>query len=386
MTTFPGVIPVTTPELFTVAIALSALDHVPPAVTSESVVVAPGQTVNVPVIAATVGLGFMVKDAALVPVPAGVVTLIVPVVAPAGSVALICILLFTIKVAAVPLKVTAVAPLKLVPVIVIVGLVPLQALLGENPVTVVTAGRSAIKMAPFLSAPDKVAVPFPVAPIAALMAHAPPTDALPEFWLSNNSVKPPGLVVFHPDQVGELFPAIPNITIAVLAVRVVFVVAVTAAVDPLTLMAPLATSNGVVLSTPEKATMVPTVPVDCPSKVKVYEAGSVAPAIRYMTIPLRSVVPPRSTPEINVQPVAVGFDKVFEPRWPIVTSMMSPETTPAGLLMVSDVPLVCAVAVPLNPMAADASGETANRNKTGKISVNRNFTEDNRFGNDMELM
>jgi len=50
-----------------------------------------------------------------------------PVVAPAGTVVLILVFEFTVKVAAVPLKVTAVAPVKLLPVI--VTMVPtLQAL------------------------------------------------------------------------------------------------------------------------------------------------------------------------------------------------------------------------------------------------------------------
>jgi hypothetical protein len=45
-----------------------------------------------------------------------VVTAIVPVVAPVGTVATICVALLTVKlVALVPLKVTAVAPVKLVP-------------------------------------------------------------------------------------------------------------------------------------------------------------------------------------------------------------------------------------------------------------------------------
>jgi len=53
-----------------------------------------------------------------VAVPLGVVTEILPVVAPLGTVAVICVPLFTVNDAAVPLKATAVAPVKLVPVIV----------------------------------------------------------------------------------------------------------------------------------------------------------------------------------------------------------------------------------------------------------------------------
>jgi hypothetical protein len=43
----------------------------------------------------------------LVAVPSGVVTVMGPVVAPAGTVAVICVLLLTVKVAATPLKRTA---------------------------------------------------------------------------------------------------------------------------------------------------------------------------------------------------------------------------------------------------------------------------------------
>jgi hypothetical protein len=53
ISTVPAVTPVTTPvPVATVAIAGLALDHVPPAVALLSVVVRPGQTINVPVIAA----------------------------------------------------------------------------------------------------------------------------------------------------------------------------------------------------------------------------------------------------------------------------------------------------------------------------------------------
>ena len=134
MTTFPAETPETSPALFTVAIALLALDHVPPGVILESVVVAAGQTDKVPVIAATVGTGFIVNVPALVAIPVGVVTLIVPVVAAKGNVAVICEALFTTKAAAVPLNETAVAPVKLLPEITTDGVVPTHALLGLNPV------------------------------------------------------------------------------------------------------------------------------------------------------------------------------------------------------------------------------------------------------------
>ena len=58
-----------------------------------------------------------VKFALVMPVPFGVVTAIGPVVAPEGTVAVICEPL-TLKAAFVPLKLTAVAPAKFVPLIV----------------------------------------------------------------------------------------------------------------------------------------------------------------------------------------------------------------------------------------------------------------------------
>ena len=50
----------------------------------------------------------------LVPVPAGFVTWIGPVVAPVGTVAVSCVLEFTVKLAATPAKLTALVPVKLV--------------------------------------------------------------------------------------------------------------------------------------------------------------------------------------------------------------------------------------------------------------------------------
>src|SRR6185312_13355671 len=59
-----------------------------------------------------------VNDAVLAPVPAGVVTAIGPVAAPAGTVAVIWVAELTVNVAALPPKVTAVAPVKPLPVLV----------------------------------------------------------------------------------------------------------------------------------------------------------------------------------------------------------------------------------------------------------------------------
>jgi hypothetical protein len=75
-----------------------------------------------------------VKLLLLVAVPPGAVTLIGPDVAPLGTVAVIDVAEFTEKLALVPLKRTAVAPVKFVPLIVTV--VPTGPLVGEKPVMV----------------------------------------------------------------------------------------------------------------------------------------------------------------------------------------------------------------------------------------------------------
>ena len=83
--------------------------------------------------ALSVGAGVVtVKLALLVAVPLGVVTLMGPVAAPAGTVALICESLLTEKLAVVPLNLTAVAPVRSLPVI--VTLVPADPLVGANAV------------------------------------------------------------------------------------------------------------------------------------------------------------------------------------------------------------------------------------------------------------
>src|SRR5947199_5920748 len=71
-----------------------------------------------------------VKLLTLVAVPPAVVALIVPVVAPVGTVAAICVAELTVKAAVVPLNFTAVAPVKAVPVI--VTLAPTAPLVGEK--------------------------------------------------------------------------------------------------------------------------------------------------------------------------------------------------------------------------------------------------------------
>src|SRR6266508_3284823 len=75
-------------------------------------------------------VGTTVKFMALVPVPPGVVTLILPVTAPTGTAAVICVAEFTTKLARAPPNRTSVAPVKAVPVI--VTAVPVLPRVGEN--------------------------------------------------------------------------------------------------------------------------------------------------------------------------------------------------------------------------------------------------------------
>jgi hypothetical protein len=82
-----------------------------------------------------------VKSVALVPVPLAFVTVIGPVVAPDGTVAVIRVDDTTLNVADVPPNRTAVVPVKSVPSI--VTLVPTAPLVGENDVIVGAAAHDA---------------------------------------------------------------------------------------------------------------------------------------------------------------------------------------------------------------------------------------------------
>src|SRR6266480_2050674 len=93
-----------------------------------------------------------VKLAALLAVPPGVVTLIGPLVAPAGTVAVIAVAEFTVKLALTLLNSTAVAPLKLVPLI--VTLVPTGPLLGVK--LEIVGGLMTVKLAALLAVPPGV--------------------------------------------------------------------------------------------------------------------------------------------------------------------------------------------------------------------------------------
>ena len=77
-----------------------------------------------------VGRNMTVKLVALLAVPAAVIMVMSPVLAPAGTIVVIVVAVFTVKAADVPLNVTAVAPVKLAPLI--VTLVPIGPLVGET--------------------------------------------------------------------------------------------------------------------------------------------------------------------------------------------------------------------------------------------------------------
>jgi hypothetical protein len=106
--------------------------------------------------------GVTVKELELVPVPVTVVTLIVPEVAAAGTVAVICPSLFTVNVVAeVPLNFTEVAPVKPTPLMTVPA--PTVPEVGLNPLT--DGGGPTVKEVPLVPVP--VAVVTEIAPVVA---------------------------------------------------------------------------------------------------------------------------------------------------------------------------------------------------------------------------
>src|SRR6476469_4359817 len=114
---------------------------------SVSVKAGPPTTARTGAIDASVGVragALTVKLVALAVVPPGVVTPIVPLVAPAGTVKVMVVPFTTVKpVMATPFNVTAVAPVRLVPVMVTVA--PLAAVVGEK-LVIVGAGTVTVKV------------------------------------------------------------------------------------------------------------------------------------------------------------------------------------------------------------------------------------------------
>jgi hypothetical protein len=101
-----------------------------------------------------VGAGMTVKLVMLVAVPPGVVTVIGPVVAPAGTVAVIRDGPLTLKSALAPLNRTAVAPLKFVPLT--VTDVPALPLVGEKLVIVGAGLEMTVKLVALVAVPPGV--------------------------------------------------------------------------------------------------------------------------------------------------------------------------------------------------------------------------------------
>jgi len=100
-----------------------------------------------------VGAPMTVKDPALVAVPPGVVTLIGPVTAPDGTVAVICVDEFTVKdVADTPPNFTEVAPVRFVPVM--TTLVPTDALVGLK--LVIVGEPTTVKLLALVAVPPGV--------------------------------------------------------------------------------------------------------------------------------------------------------------------------------------------------------------------------------------
>src|SRR5207247_1462116 len=139
-------------------------------------------------------LAVTVKLLLLVAVPPGVVTLSGPLVAPLGTVAAIEVEEFTVKPALVPLKVTAVAPVKFVPLI--VTLVPTAPLVGVK--LVIVGGLSTVKLPVLVAVPPGVVTAIaPVVAVAgtfAVIAVAEFTVKLPLTPLNVTAVVPVKLV------------------------------------------------------------------------------------------------------------------------------------------------------------------------------------------------
>jgi hypothetical protein len=134
-----------------------------------------------------------VKSAVLVAVPPAVVTLTLPVVAPMGTVAVICVSELTVKVVAeVVLNFTELAPKNPVPVI--VTTVPTEPLVGEKDAIVGTGAAVTVKFVVLVAFPSAfVTWTFPdcvplatVALICVLLSTVNASDLLPIFtWVTS---------------------------------------------------------------------------------------------------------------------------------------------------------------------------------------------------------
>src|SRR5207247_1159959 len=147
-----------------------------------------------------------VNTPALSAVPPGVVTPIVPVVGPAGTVACIAVAEFTVKLALKLLKVTPVAPVKLVPLIVTVA--PTGPPVGVK-LVIVGGLMTTVNTLALVAVPPGVVTPSaPVVAVAgtvAVIAVAEFTAKLPLTPLNVTAVVPVKLVPL----IGTLVPAGP---------------------------------------------------------------------------------------------------------------------------------------------------------------------------------
>jgi hypothetical protein len=135
-----------------------------------------------------------VKFVELVAVPFGVVTETEPVVAPGGTVALIRVAFCTEKVAETPLKRTAVAPVKFVPLI--LTEVPIGPLVGLNDVIVGAPVAVTVKFVELVAVPLGVVtrigpVVAPVGTVTVILVPAPFTVKPGAFTLLNETAVAP---------------------------------------------------------------------------------------------------------------------------------------------------------------------------------------------------
>ena len=176
-TTYVALLPLKVTELAPVKLVPVIVTEAPtaPLVGEKLVIVGPRITVNV---------------AALVAVPAGVVTAMAPLVAPAGTLAVIWLAELTTYVALLPLKVTELAPVKFVPVIVTEA--PTAPLVGEK--LVIVGPRITVNVAALVAVPAGV-----VTAMAPLVA---PAGTVAVIWLAESTT----YVALLPLKVTELAP------------------------------------------------------------------------------------------------------------------------------------------------------------------------------------
>lgn len=142
----------------------------------------------------TVGVPGTVKAVLLVAVPPGAVTLIGPVVAPFGTVAMIFVSESTVKLADVRLNFTEVAPVKFVPLI--VTEVPGAPLVGENDVMVGAGGDvPTVKSVALVAVPDGVVTEIapdwaPLGTVAVIFVSVFTVKVVADLFLNLTSVAP----------------------------------------------------------------------------------------------------------------------------------------------------------------------------------------------------